>query len=282
MNRLAGGKLSRVRILVECALLIALGTVLSLFKLLDLPAGGSVTLASMLPLVLLAYRHGMLWGIGSGLVYGGLQQLLGLNTLSYVTGWQSVLAVVLLDYVVAFALIGFGGVFRRLLKKQSAALFAGSILVGFLRYVCHVISGATVWAGLSIPTEAALWYSVGYNATYMVPETVILAVVATYLGTAMDFECALPRRRQTAELSGRKGWVRLGGLLSIALGVISAVLFVFPHLQNAESGEFDFSGIGNVAWVPFGIVVGAFALLATVLLLLAHALQKRTLEKSAD
>ena len=91
-------RMSKSRRLTECAMMIALATGLSLFKLIDLPAGGSVTAASMLPLVLLAYRHGTRYGLLCGLTHGVLQQLLGLNTLSYATTWQSVIAIILLDY----------------------------------------------------------------------------------------------------------------------------------------------------------------------------------------
>jgi predicted dehydrogenase len=56
--------------MVEAALLVALATVLSILKIAELPYGGSITLASMFPLLLLSYRHGMRWGLGGGLVYG--------------------------------------------------------------------------------------------------------------------------------------------------------------------------------------------------------------------
>ena len=134
----------RTKKLVECALLVAVGTVLSLFSVVQMPYGGSVTLASMLPVILIAYRHGLGWGLGSGAVYAVVQQLLGLKNLSYFTTWQSIVAVILLDYMIAFVVTGLGGVFRRVVKQQNLALVYGSILVGVLRYVCHVISGATV------------------------------------------------------------------------------------------------------------------------------------------
>ena len=76
--------------LVECAIMIALATVLSMVKLAELPYGGSITIASMLPIAIIAYRRGMGWGLGSAFVYAVIQQLLGLNSLSYVTTWQSV------------------------------------------------------------------------------------------------------------------------------------------------------------------------------------------------
>ena len=115
----------RIRALVESAMMVSLATVLSIIEIIRLPYGGSVTIASMLPMIILAYRHGMVWGIGSGLVYAAMQQLLGLNNLSYAysSGWQAVVAVVMLDYILAFTLVGIGGVFKRVTKKQSSSGF---------------------------------------------------------------------------------------------------------------------------------------------------------------
>ena len=187
-------KQSKIYVLAECAILVALGTVLSLLKLVDLPYGGSVTVASMLPLLIISYRHGMVWGLGCGLVYGAIQQLLGLNTLSYFSTFGSILAVILLDYIVAFAVVGLGGMFRKAVRNESVALAGGALVTGLLRYLCHVISGATVWAGISIPTKAAIGYSLIYNATYMIPETLVLMLVAFYLGQCVDLTQPIPRR----------------------------------------------------------------------------------------
>ena len=70
---------SKTRILVECALMIAIGTVLSNIKIFTMPNGGSVTLLSMLPFVLVSFRHGVKWGLFTGLVNGCLQMLLVLS-----------------------------------------------------------------------------------------------------------------------------------------------------------------------------------------------------------
>ena len=115
--------------LVECAIMIALATVLSMVKLAELPYGGSITIASMLPIAIIAYRRGMGWGLGSAFVYAVIQQLLGLNSLSYVTTWQSVVAVILLDYIVAFTVVGFAGIFRNAIKSQAAALTLGCVCI---------------------------------------------------------------------------------------------------------------------------------------------------------
>ena len=165
------------RRIVESALMVAFATALSMVKVLDLPYGGSITLASMLPIVIISYRHGIRWGILTGSVFGVIQQLLGLSVLSYVTTWQSVIAVILLDYIIAFMVLGLGAMFKKAMP-QHRALTLGVVFVCILRYACHVLSGVTVWKGVSIPFDAALVYSLGYNATYMIPETIVTAAAA--------------------------------------------------------------------------------------------------------
>lgn len=243
-----------VRALVESAMMVALATVLSIFKLIDMPYGGSVTIASAFPMLVLAYRLGVCRGIGAGLVYSAIQLLLGLNTLSYVTGWQSVIAVIMLDYIVAFALVGICGIFRKICKSQQSAFICGAFVFSILRYICHVISGATVWAGLSIPSEAALIYSLGYNATYMIPETVILIAVSYYIGGIIDFSKPTPVRASTGALAGAESalYVSAGG--AFLLGIIVDTWLIAPHLQDGENGEFIISGLASVNWIAVLVV----------------------------
>ena len=56
---------SKITVLTECSIMTALATVLSIIKLAELPYGGSITVASMLPMVIIAYRHGTLVGLGT-------------------------------------------------------------------------------------------------------------------------------------------------------------------------------------------------------------------------
>ena len=253
--------------LVESSLMIALGTVLSILPIVEMPYGGSVTVASMLPCLLIAYRHGTLWGLGTSLVYAVLQQLLGLKHLSYFTTWQSVVAIILLDYLVAFVVIGLGGIFRRPIKRQNLSLAAGALLASVLRYICHVISGATVWAGLSIPTEAALIGSFAYNATYMVPETLILLLVLFYLSEAMDLSSRAPRRiaRAHTRTTAAFAAVLCGGVLLLGACVYS-VIAIFSALQI--SGTLSVSGLAAVPWLWVGlaVLIGLAAFGASVLI----------------
>lgn len=247
----------RTRKLVECALMVALGTVLSIFPLVEMPYGGSITLASMLPCLLIAYRHGTAWGLGTAFVHAVVQQLLGLKNLSYFTTWQSVVAVIVLDYLLAFVVIGLGGMFRKRIAQQNLALASGAVVVCVLRYICHVIAGATVWVGLSIPTQAALAYSFSYNATYMIPEAIVLAVTAYYLGTVLDFGKEMPTRMPSKQGQGVPDLLFALSLLSAAVGVIVDFVLIGANLQNPESGVLDFSLLA----VPF---VGSFWLTVVI------------------
>lgn len=266
-------KKTNVLALAECGVMVALASILSLIQLGSLPAGGSITLASMLPIVVIAYRHGLGWGLGAAASASLVQMLLGLSAFSYVTTWQSILAVALLDYVAAFAVYGLAGIFRKLFKKQYIALVTGAVFAGLLRYICHVIPGATVWAGLSIPDSAALLYSLSYNATYMIPDTLILALVAGYVGAVIDFRRDVPTRLISEKIS------KLDASLVATAGVVmlGAIVFdiaaVFSRLQS-ESGEFDITLLPEANWLVISIVT-ASALLVTAGLFLAVYLRNR-------
>ncbi len=259
--------------LVESAIMIALATVLSLLKLADLPAGGSVTFASALPIVFISYRHGVKSGLLAGTVYGVLQQLLGLNTLSFVTGFVSVLAVILLDYVVAFAVLGLGGVFRRTKMRQTLALISGAALCSALRYICHVISGATVWAGLSIPTEAALIGSLAYNATYMVPETLILLLVLFYISEALDLSASAPRRIAKVGSSAAAFATVLSGGVFLLAAAIYDVIVIFSAMQS--SGELLASGLALVPWGRISLITLTGFLIFALCLCLGRRLDRK-------
>ena len=261
--------------------MIALASALSFFPILKMPYGGSVTFASMLPIILIAYRNGIGWGLGSGFAFAFIQQMLGLDNLSYVSTWQSVLAVIILDYALAFVVLGLGGIFRGKLKNQSAEMVLGTVFVCALRYLCHVISGATVWAGISIPTKAALIYSIGYNATYMLPEVIVTAVVAYYVASMIDF-----RKEKIGRISASDEKIKLptscivlrivSTTVAVAATVFDAVA-IFSHIQDGDSGEFTFAHMGDVAWTPV-IIVSAVA----AVILVASCIAISVIKKNAN
>ena len=166
-----------LRTMVTCAILIAMGTVLSLFKIWEMPLGGSVTPLSMLPICLAGLMFGVKWGFGTAFVYSVLQLLT-----SSVFAWgltPTVLIVcILFDYIVAFSILGVTGFFA---KKGKIAMILGIFLAIMLRMVCHYITGVTIWES-SMPEEwSNVWlYSLAYNGAYMLPET-IFTMAGTFI-----------------------------------------------------------------------------------------------------
>ncbi len=155
----------RVKILIESALCVALSVVLSYFKLLRMPQGGSVTL-EMAPLLFLAYRHGFKWGIAAGAMSGLIQLLFG--------GYVVHPAQAILDYPLAFGCVGIAGLFG-----EKALL--GTIVAGFSRFLCHVVSGAIFFAKYAPEGQNPWIYSIVYNATFIIPALILSAITALIL-----------------------------------------------------------------------------------------------------
>ncbi len=185
---------SKTRILVEGALMVAIASVLSVFpKFSFLPNGGSVTFCSMLPIIVYSYRRGLKWGFAAGFVFALVQCLnfkpAGLSPAVLITE-------LLFDYLIAFTVLGIGGIFRGKMKSVRSELLSGTCLALFLRFVSHLISGYFLfgeWAewffselgdwGASILERYAgnalvFIYSAVYNASFMLPELIITCIAA--------------------------------------------------------------------------------------------------------
>ncbi len=168
-----------LRCICEGAIMIALAQILGYIKLYHLPEGGSVTLA-MLPMVVFCCR----WGAGAGLLgctMLGLLQLL-LDG-AYAWGWASIL----FDYLIAYGVLGLAGITR----KAPYNVILGSVIGCAARFVSHLISGVLYVAGTTqfsiygVETASPWLYSAIYNAAYMLPNLVILAVCGALLAKPM-------------------------------------------------------------------------------------------------
>ncbi len=173
-----------IRKMVESAILIGIATVLNEFIKVDAPwaFGGSITLGSMLPLILIAWRWGTRQGLFSALVFAVMQLLLGIKNVSYGQTAFQMLAIAFLDYIIAYSAYGLGGVFRSKMSSKPLALASGILLAGALRFLCHFVSGWMIWDALW-PNEQGLsgaLYSLIYNGGYMLPE-VAVAIAAGLL-----------------------------------------------------------------------------------------------------
>ena len=200
--------------LTESAMLLAVAIVLELASKMfipEMPFGGQVTLASMLPVVLISYRHGVKWGLVAGVAYAFIQMALGGRTVvaAFQPGYfgdgrmlLNAFTMCLLDYLLAFTLLGLGGIFRNRIKRPGVGLACGALVALGARYLTHVLSGYILFAGWAewfftqdgfpswgialvknlTPGVLGLVYSLVYNAMYMVPEMVITAAAAALMG----------------------------------------------------------------------------------------------------
>jgi thiamine transporter len=164
-----------LRALIESALLVAVGFVLSYIKLFELPQGGSVTALSMLPILMIGLRHGPKWGLCGGFVFACLQMLQSFwpppsgTFIAYV-------AVILLDYALAFTVLGLSGIFR---GRRYGMIYAAPLCI-FLRFLCHFVSGIVIWSYYAGDTAAWI-YSLFYNGPYMGIELVLTTIIGAIL-----------------------------------------------------------------------------------------------------
>ena len=156
------------RMLANAALCIALAFVLSYIRLDKLPQGGSITLASMLPIFLFAYAYGVAPGMLVGAAYGILQFIQDAYFVHPVE--------LLLDYPLAFALLGLAGLASRFSDKWG--MIPGIILGTFGRFVCAFLSGVIFFGMYAPEGQSVLVYSAVYNGFYLIPEAIICIVLA--------------------------------------------------------------------------------------------------------
>lgn len=260
-------------VLCECGIMIALATVLSMIKLFSLPFGGSITAFSAVPLIVISYRRGIKCGLVSGFAYSIIQLILDASVFSYATSVTAGLAIILLDYIFAFTFIGLAGIFKFFKDSPAINATTGTVLVCAVRYICHVISGCTVWAGVSIPSSDGLIYSLSYNATYMIPETIVNAVVIYWLFSSLNFKSERIERAQKQKKSLAATVLSSVGVLSLAVAVIIDAITLFSKLQN-EAGTLDFSLIGNVDPIFISVVFAIGIVLCGVLLTASKAVNK--------
>ena len=152
------------------AICMALSCVLSLVRLWKMPQGGSVTAASMLPMMLFAYMYGVGPGITLGALYGVMQFLL--------EPWMLNVPQVLLDYPIAFGMVGLAGILRRH-SNVSLGLSVGVVVASFGRFVAAVASGVVFFAEYAEGSGMSpMVYSLSYNSFVFVDLAICLVVVA--------------------------------------------------------------------------------------------------------
>lgn len=164
-----------IQMLAEGGVLIALSVILSYITVYKAPNGGSVTAGSMIPIMLFAIR----WGVGPGLIVGGTYGILDfLLKPQFYHPIQFIL-----DYPLAFGLLGFAGLGYIYINKDDKGYFnliLGVILAVVGRMISHVISGAVFFAEYAGDKNPWI-YSILYNATYLVPELIISILILVFI-----------------------------------------------------------------------------------------------------
>ena len=204
---------NKTKRLTESAMLLSVAIVLELCSKMfipELPFGGQVTLVSMLPVVLISYRHGVKWGLVSGVAYAMIEMAIGAKTVTaaFQPGYfgdgvmlLNALIMCVLDYLVAFTVLGLGGIFRDRIENRGKALCCGAIVALGCRYLAHILSGYILFAGWAewfftqegfpawgaslvaslSPAALGLLYSIVYNGMYMIPEMVLTTIAAALI-----------------------------------------------------------------------------------------------------
>lgn len=173
---------NRLQLLLEVAMLGAISFILDRIGF-SFPQGGSITL-SMLPIIVMAFRWGFMGGMLTGFTSGLLQLIMGGYVFTPIQAG--------LDYFVAYTLVGAAAVTGGWLIRSrangnkgsmAAAIIVGTIVGGVLRYIIHFIGGI-VFFGEYAPEGQPVWlYSLVYNGSYMIPATILSAIVAVILFT---------------------------------------------------------------------------------------------------
>lgn len=168
-------------------MMLALSIALSFVVIYKMPLGGSVTLFSMLPVMLVSVRHGLKWGLPTAFLYSLFQFFTGLPDM---IGWCGqfpgmFVASIFLDYLLAFTVLGLAGLFR---KKGAVGCLVGMVLACLLRFFVHYLSGILLWVnydefivfGETFFNRPKL-YSFLYNGSFMLPETLMTIAAAALL-----------------------------------------------------------------------------------------------------
>ena len=179
-------KNSKITTLTDCAVMIALAFALSFAKIYEMPLGGSVTVASMLPIMLISIKYGNLIGVGTAFVYSitqAFQALITGNVFPYCETGLTLAVCVLFDYIVPFTVLGFAGAFKnfRFAKRQEIGAYIGMCLTVLIRFFCHFFTGVVIWGQWAPDGMGKYIYSLAYNGSFLSVDFAICIICAVLM-----------------------------------------------------------------------------------------------------
>ena len=174
--------------LTECSVMLALSVVLTFVKVWEMPMGGSVTLLSMLPVMLISVKYPK-WGFVCSSLFALTQLFAGIasgNVFVWCTSLFSVAVCALFDYLLPFTVLGAAGLPGNLYrgdneKKRYVLMLAGFAAVMLLRFACHFVTGVVIWGQWAPEGQSKYVYSLLYNGQYMLPEGILTFAAAAVL-----------------------------------------------------------------------------------------------------
>ena len=164
--------------MVECAMMVALAFALSWAVIWEMPMGGSVTLASMLPIMFIGIKYGPKIGLGTAFVYSATQIAQAIvkgNVFPYCQSGFMIVICALFDYVVPFTVLGLAGI---LTNKGKLGAYVGMVSVTVVRFLCHFITGVAIWGQWRPEGMGKIIYSLVYNGTFLSVDFLICLAVA--------------------------------------------------------------------------------------------------------
>ena len=178
--------------LTECSVMLALSIALSFIKIWKMPMGGSVTLLSMLPIMLVSVKYGFKGGVPVAFLYAMFQLLMGVasgDVFVYCTTGAMVVICVLFDYLLPFTVLGCAAMFRKPADKlreknrvaADALLLSGFVIVVVFRFLCHYVTGFSIWGQWAPEGQSKFIYSLIYNGQYMLPECIFTTIGAAVM-----------------------------------------------------------------------------------------------------
>ena len=152
-------------LMAQIGISVAICAVLNAIPLFQMPQGGSVTLASTLPIIIMAFAYGPEVGMLTGFLFGVVNLFLGPFIIHPLQ--------TLLDYPLPFMFVGMAGFFKN--------RYVGTVISQLLRLLMHVLSGVIFFASYAPEGQQeglGLWlYSIGYNGSFVAVELIILLVI---------------------------------------------------------------------------------------------------------
>lgn len=183
------------RTISYAAVCIAMSFALSYLAPIHLPYGGSVTIASLLPLMIYSYMFGVRKGVFAGLIYGLLQIIQDPMILHP--------AQMFLDYPIAFAGIGLAGMFRgvhALDKAPQVKFLLGALVGSAIRYLSHLFSGVFAFGQFAsyYGFDSDWLYSLTYNS-FVFADIAIAIVVGIFVFSSKSFMTVVDRYNRPAK-----------------------------------------------------------------------------------